>query len=110
MSKNLNNIKLDNIDNIEEIDKAINKISEKITEIKLVSKIDINDIIKIYNNIDFNGFKPENREKIKRNIDTGDKIKNTFNMVKMRSLIIHLQSQRGINLLNLKLMKNLYQH
>ncbi len=79
MSENFNDIKLDNINNIEEVDKAINEISEKITEMKLVNKFDIDDITKIYNNIDFNGFNPENREKIKRYIATGDKIMNTFN-------------------------------
>lgn len=80
MAKDLNDdLKLANIDDIEKVDKAINKINEKITEMKLVNIFDIDDVIKTYNNIDFNNFKPENREKIKTYIATGDKIMNTFN-------------------------------
>lgn len=79
MSEDLNDFKLANIDDIEEVDKAINKINDKITEMKLVNIFDIEDVTKTYNNIDFNSFKAENREKIKTYIATGDKIMNTFN-------------------------------
>ena len=80
MAEDLNEeLKLPNIDDVEEVDKAINKINERITEMKLVNLFEIDDVEKTYNNIDFYNFTLENREKIKTYIATGDKIMNTFN-------------------------------
>ena len=83
MVDDLNGYKIENIDNIEEVNNAINKLGEKIDDMKLVNKFDIDDIESIYNNIKFNNFKKENREFIKRCIATGDKIMNTFNIIDM---------------------------
>lgn len=79
MAEDLNGYKIDNIDNIEEVDIAINKLEKIIDDMKLVNQFDIDDVENIYNNIKFNNFKKENREYIKKFIATGDKIMNTFN-------------------------------
>ena len=81
MVEELNGYKIDNTDNIEDVDTAINKLEKIIDDMKLVNQFDINDVENIYNNIKFNNFKKENREFIKRCIATGDKIMNTFNTI-----------------------------
>lgn len=79
MSEDVNNIKLENIDDIDEVEKTINNINEKITKMNLVNLFDIDDVIKTYSNINFENFRLENRERIKTYIATGDKIMNSFN-------------------------------
>lgn len=74
----LNGKKIDNIDNIEEVDTAINELEKLIDNMKLVNKFDIDDVETNYNNINFSNFKKENREYVKKCIATGDKIMNTF--------------------------------
>lgn len=83
MVEELNGYKIDNTDNIEDVDMAINKLEKIIDDMKLVNQFDIYDVENIYNNIEFNNFKKENREFIKRCIATGDKIMNTFNTIDM---------------------------
>lgn len=83
MAEDLNGYKIDNIDNIEEVNNAFNKLGEKIDDMKLVNQFDIDDVENIYNNIKFNNFKKENREYIKKYIATGDKIMSTFNKMDM---------------------------
>lgn len=77
----LNGKKIDNIDNIEEVDIAINELEKLIDDMKLVNQFDIDDVENNYNNIRFSSFKKENREYVKRCIATGDKIMNTFSAI-----------------------------
>ena len=77
----LNGKKIENIDNIEEVDTAINELGKLIDDMKLVNQFDIDDVENNYNNIAFNNFRKENREYVKKCIATGDKIMNTFSSI-----------------------------
>lgn len=77
----LNGKKIENIDDIDEVDIAINELEKLIDDMKLVNQFDINDVENNYINIAFNNFKKENREYVKKCIATGDKIMNTFSAI-----------------------------
>lgn len=81
MLDSINSKKIDNIDNIEEVDIAMNELEKIIENMRIVNQFDIDDVENNYNNIKFNNFKKENRECIKKFIATGDKIMNTFNAI-----------------------------
>lgn len=83
MAEILNDNKLENINKIEEVDIAINKLENLIDNMKLINQFDIEDVENNYDNIEFSNFKKENREYIKKCIATGDKIMNTFNTMDM---------------------------
>ena len=74
----LNGNKIEDIDNIEDVDRAIKKIEKMIDDMTIVNKFDIDDVEKNYSNIRFDSFKKENRECVKKYIATGDKIMSTF--------------------------------
>lgn len=77
----INGKKIDNVDNIEEVNMAINEVEKIIEDMNLVNQFDIDDVENNYNNILFSNFKKENRENIKKYIATGDKIMNTFSAI-----------------------------
>ena len=70
----INGKKIDNVDNIEEVNMAINEVEKIIEDMNLVNQFDIDDVENNYNNILFSNFKKENRENIKKYIATGDMI------------------------------------
>lgn len=77
----INGKKIDNVDNIEEVNMAINEVEKIIEDMNLVNQFDMDDVENNYNNILFSNFKKENRENIKKYIATGDKIMNTFSAI-----------------------------
>lgn len=83
LAESLNQEKIDNIDDIEEVDLAIKKLEETIGEMNLVTQFDIDDVPTIYDNINFDNFKQENREIVKTCIATGDAIINSFKKINL---------------------------
>lgn len=81
MAEELNGNKTNDINNIEEVNNAINKLNERISSMNLVNQFDIDDVVDMYNNIKFKNFNDANRDKVKKYIATGDKIMNTFNAI-----------------------------
>lgn len=77
MAEDICNLKIDNDkknDNDKKIDEAVEFINNKITEMNIINKFDIDDVKELYPHIKFDNLD----QRVKTYIATGDKIINTF--------------------------------